>query len=312
MTHRPYLGLDIGGTKCAAILGDADGKVIDRAQWPSQANRGPEAMIADAVRHAQNLMARHGGVRAAGVSIGGPLDQDAGVIHEPPNLPGWRDVPLKAVLERELSLPVRVEHDAAACAMAEHRWGAAKGATRAAYLTCGTGFGVGLVFDGRPYHGARGRSIEIGHVRYRDDGPTAFGKQGCFEAFAAGSSLPRLAAWKFPHRWRDAPPEGATLAELAAQGDADAQAVIELNATAVGDACALLADLLFLDVITLGSLARYLGEEWLNSVRRRFATQALPAATEACRVVPAGLGDRLQDLSALVVAIEAEKPSSMS
>ena len=295
-------GLDIGGTKCAVVLGDVEGRVAERDEWPTAVERGPAAIIGDALDRLHRLLSGRNPAAALGVSIGGPLDVEAGVVLGPPNLPGWDRVPLRQELVEALGLPVAVEHDAAACALAEHRWGVGRGASRLGFLTCGSGFGLGLVIDGEPYHGAGGRSIELGHVRYRDDGPTAFGKQGSFEAFGAGNSLPRLAAWAFPERWTADPPRGEVLSALAEEGDAEARSVIEANAEAVGDACALLGDLLGLEVIALGSLGRYLGAAWLASVRRRFEAQVLENVARTCRVELAGLGERLQDCATLAVA----------
>jgi glucokinase len=306
------LGLDVGGTKCAAVIGTADGHVLDRREWASDAQRGAPAMIDDLLRNGRELMSAHHGVRAAGVPIGGPLDAARGVIHSPPNLPGWDHIPLREILERELSLPVRVEHDAAACALAERLWGAARGFDHVAYLTCGTGFGVGLILGGRVHYGARGHNCEIGHARYRDDGPEAFGKRGSLEAYCAGSSLTRLAAWKFPSRWTKQPPTPPQIGELASQGDADAQEIIAINARAVGETCALLADLFFPEIIVLGSLASHLGEPWLAQVRAAFSAEALPTAFKACQLVPAGLGRRLQDCSALAAAMNVTSTSRPS
>lgn len=300
------LGLDVGGTKSAAIVGDAAGRIIDRTEQPSDAQRGPQAMIDMLCNHAEMLIARHGGTdrfRGVGVSIGGPLDCEQGIVHSPPNLPGWDAIDLRQIVSARLGLPVAVEHDAAACCLAEYHWGAGRGATRLMYLTCGTGFGVGIVIDGLAYHGARGRSIEIGHIRYRDSGPTAFGKVGSFEAFAAGASLPKLAGWRYPQRWADAPPDGRQLNELAGTGDADAQDILRLNAQAVGDACALLGDLLMPDMIILGSMAKYLGEPWIAQVRDRFALECLADVAAHCRLAQPALGNRLQDCSALVVGL---------
>ena len=301
--QRRLLGLDIGGTKCAALVGDESGHVQDRVQWSSKAERGPESMLADLIDHGRTLLDKYPDVSSVGVPIGGPMDAERGIVHRTPNLPGWEQVPLKQKLEDAFERPVKVEHDAIACAMAECQWGAGQGQSRAAYLTCGTGFGVGLVFDGKPYHGQNGRSVEIGHVRYRDEGPVAFGKQGCFEAYCAGSSLPRVAAWKYPKRWGQDPPDGKQLSELNKQGDVNARQVIEINARTVGDACALLGDLLFLDVIILGNLGRYLGHDWIELVRQQFQVQVLPESGQFCHIELAGLGERLQDCSALVVAL---------
>ena len=129
---RLLLGLDIGGTKCAALIGDDLGVVHERREWASNAERGPDAMIGDLVRHARDLMDAHRGVAACGVSVGGPMNAETGVILSPPNLPGWDEIPLRDRLSQTLRLPVRVEHDAAACVLAEHCWGAARGASPAA------------------------------------------------------------------------------------------------------------------------------------------------------------------------------------
>ncbi|HSV15901.1 MAG TPA: ROK family protein [Tepidisphaeraceae bacterium] len=303
MSDTPlYLGLDIGGTKCAAVAGTAAGEIVDRAEWPSLALRGPAAMLDELFVHARQLMQKHTGMVSIGASIGGPLDAANGIVHSPPNLPGWDAVPLKALIEQQLGKPARVEHDAAACALAEYRWGAGRGASRLIYLTCGTGFGAGFIIDGAIYRGAGGRSIEIGHAQYRDDGPSAFGKRGSNEAFCAAEALGRLAAWQFPARWPTAP-ASKTIADLAAAGDADALSVVQLNARAVGDVCATLGDLLRPDVILLGSLARYLGSNWVDAVRQRFRQEVLSDTAAMCRLEPAGLGTKLQDCSALAVAI---------
>ncbi|MEX0777135.1 MAG: ROK family protein [Phycisphaeraceae bacterium] len=301
MTAR-LLGLNIGGTTCSAALGDADGAIHARSAWPAHAAAGPEAMIAQLLEHAAALQQSNAAAEAVGVAIGGPLNGRTGTILSPPNLPGWDRIPLAQRLHEALGLPVRVEHDAAACALAEYLWGAGQGADRLAYLTCGTGFGVGLILDGQPYYGADGLPPEIGHIAYRDDGPTAYGKRGCFEAFASASSLQRLAAWRFPQRWADNPPSPAQISQLAQQRDADALAVIALNAQAVGDSCALLIDLLGPRRILLGSTARYLGEPWVEQVRQQASRQVGSWTRSSYQIIAAGLGDRLQDCSALAAA----------
>ncbi|MCC7193146.1 MAG: ROK family protein [Phycisphaeraceae bacterium] len=298
-----YLGLDVGGTKCAVVIGDDKGTIRERIEWPSQAERGPQPMIADLTTNAGYLREKHAGVQAVGVSIGGPLDARNGIIHAPPNLPGWDAIPLRQILEEQFKLPVFIEHDAAACALAEYRWGAGVGAERLVYLTCATGFGAGYVFDGKAYYGAQGRSGEIGHTRYAVDGPEAFGKTGSAEAFCSAKGLSRLAAWKFPHRWEHAVPSPPEIARLARDGDADAREVITINARAVGEICSRIADMLFPDVIILGSLSQYLGESWLNEVHATFIHETLPTASRNCRLAPPGLGKRLQDCSALVAAM---------
>ncbi len=306
MNESAYLGLDVGGTKCGAVIGTRAGVVLARREWPSQTEQGPEGMIHRFVDEASGLQKECAGkidVAGIGVSIGGPLNSRAGIIDSPPHLPGWDAVPLKTILERELKLPVNIEHDAAACAYAEYLWGAGQGAQNLAYLTCGTGFGAGFIFGGKIHRGANGGSCEVGHITLRREGPELFGKVGSAEAWCSGTALTLLAAWQFPYRWGKSPPSGRELHALALGGDEDARLILRMNAAAVGEVCAILTDTLGLDRILLGSLARYLGAPWLDFVRETFATLALPAMVEQCRIEAAGLGDRLQDCSALAAAV---------
>ncbi len=295
MQNRIYAGVNVGGTTTSVVVGDASGAIHARHEWPTQARDG-EALFA-AIVAAMGEIADD--ASAVGVAIGGPMDARTGTVIAPPHLPGMHGFPLGERLRDRLGRPVVVHHDAAACALAEVRWGADRGVGGLAYLTCGTGFGAGIVIDGRARYGSRGYSPEIGHVRYRDDGPDVFGKPGCFESYGSASVLPRLA------RRIDASFDagtGADVAVRAARGDAVARQAIDENADAVGAACALLCDLLVLDVIVLGSLAAYLGEPWIARVRANFAREALPHHAAACSVRAPSLA-RIQDLSGLAAAL---------
>ena len=107
----------------AAVVGSADGQILERTQWPSQSSRGPQPMLDD-LCPCRALIAAHPQIVAVGASIGGPLDAEQGIILSPPNLPGWDNIPLRDMLHDRLRLPARIEHDAAACCLAEFRWGA--------------------------------------------------------------------------------------------------------------------------------------------------------------------------------------------
>ena len=302
-TQDRILGFDVGGTKSAVIVGTTGGQVVARSQFSSQAQRGATGMIEDMMAHAKTLLAQHGPVKCAGVSIGGPLIPDQGLILSPPNLPGWDRIPLGKLLHEGLGVPVHVEHDGAACAMAEYLWGGHAHVPRMAYVTCGTGFGAGILIEGRPLRGLGGMPPEIGHLRYEDDGPTAFGKRGSLEAFAAASALGPIAAWKYPQRWPKERPTSEQIVQLAQSGDADAREVLRINARAVADACNILAEVFGVEMIVLGSSARYFGPEWIRQVQELFRAELLELWHPYARIVPAALGAPLQDQSPLAAAV---------
>jgi glucokinase len=297
MTSGLLAGVNVGGTTTSVVLGTADGMILERRAWPTQAQDG-EALYA-AVVDALRAFARDAG--AIGVAIGGPMDARTGVVISAPHLPGMHGFRLGERLRADMRKPIAVHHDAAACALAEVRWGADRGVSGLGYLTCGTGFGAGIVIDGRARYGSLGFSPELGHVRYRDGGPDVFGKPGCFESYGAASALPKLARLHDPSF---SATTGAEVAARAVRGDPIAKAALEDNAAAVGAACALLADLLVLDVIVLGSLATYLGEPWVASVRKRFAAEALPDHASSCTLRAPSL-DAVQDLSGLAASLDA-------
>ena len=296
------LGWDVGGTTSGAAVGTSGGKLIEVRTWESHVERGPGAMLDEFVDHARQLAEAHAGIEAVGVSVGGPMNPLTGVAISPPHLPGWHNVPLADELGRELGLPVVVEHDAAACLEAEWLWGAARGTTHAAYLTCGTGCGAGVMIGGRILRGPNGESPEVGHVRLAPDGPEMFGKRGCVESFCGGTGISKLAPFLFPEHFPE-PMNTERLAELAANGDECAQAVIDESARRTGQLCSILADLFSPQVIVLGSLARYLGEDWQRKIREAFADEALPDRIPNTEIIPAGLADTLQPLSAIAPVV---------
>jgi glucokinase len=259
-------------------------------------------MIADFLSEARTLVGSTDRVSAVGVSIGGPLNTRTGEILSPPHLPGWDGVPLPERITGSLGLPVVVEHDAAACLEAEWLWGAAAGTTHAAYLTCGTGCGAGVMIDRRILRGPRGQSPEAGHIRLAPDGPALYGKRGCVESFCSGTGIAQLASWlkpdAFPH-----PVDTKRLKELADLGNDDAGEVLLESARRTGQLCAILSDLFALQVIVLGSLALYFGEAWLEDVRSGFREEALESNALDTRVVPSALAGRLQDLSAIAPVV---------
>ena len=255
-------------------------------------------MLNDFLEQASPLRGRFSNLDAVGVSIGGPLDPETGVIYSPPNLPGWDAIPLRDMLTRMLRLPVRVEHDAVACLAAEWLWGAAKGSTHAAYFTAGTGFGAGLMINGRIVRGPSGQTSELGHIRLADHGPRTYGKEGCVESFCSGTGIALLAREMFPNDFATLS-DTRTLCRQSEAGSLSAKKVLSVSAMWTGRVCAMLADMFGPQVIILGSMARYLPAWWMAEVREELLREALPRNCSHIRLVAPGLGDLVQDLSSI-------------
>lgn len=305
MAHDLILGLDIGGTKTAVVVGTRAGEVRSRTVFPSRAERGFAAMWSEIGEQAAAALAAEPRIGAIGVSIGGPMDPYDGIILGPPHLPGWDRVPLRALLEERFSLPAYVEHDAKTGALAEWMFGAGRGADTMVFLTAGTGLGGGIIADGRLLRGAASAAGECGHWRIADDGPLMFGKRGSWESYASGAGMAALARERFPDRFPAT--SAAELAERARAGDREAAAVVAESAAALGRGLALLVDLLAPEVIVLGTLARHMKDIWLEPAIEVMQSEALAGHAARCRVVPAALGEALGDVAALCAAIYRQR-----
>jgi glucokinase len=298
------LGLDIGGTKSAVVLGTCEGEIRWRGQFATLPERGFRPVFEELVETAQRGMQHSAGkIEAISVSIGGPLDVLEGVIKSPPNLPGWDDIPLKRLLNERFSLPVFVEHDGNAGALAEFFFGAGRGFRNIVFITMGTGFGAGLILDGKLYRGTTDVAGEVGHIRVAEDGPLCYGKKGSLEGFGSGTGIAKLAHRMFPALWS----QSATVMDVLAawrEGSPEARQVLERAGSFLGRGFAVLADLLNPERIILGGLGMRIGDALLPTAERVFREEALPRAAEACSIVPAELGEAIGDVASLCAALD--------
>jgi glucokinase len=302
------LGIDIGGTKLAAVVGDENGTVIERSEAPTPRLPGSDWRMAALilVELARDVCARAGiatkAVSGIGISCGGPLDSVRGIVLNPPNLPGWRDAPICDFLAGRLgNASIVLENDANATAIAEHRWGAGQGSSSLAYLTFGTGMGAGLILNGCLYQGKRDLAGEIGHAVVDPNGPLCLcGKRGCLEAIASGGALDRVAR---EHLGDDA--TAATICERARRGDAQCLGFVDAAARGLGTGIANLLHTLDLEVVILGSLAVKAGDLFLEPVRRYAEEYTWPSIYAGVRIIAAGLGSEAQDKAALALASSA-------
>lgn len=316
MTDAPYIvGVDIGGTKVACVLADAEGNILARQWQPTRSAEGWQTVVQQLFEMTEKVLkgVPLQQVRGIGISCGGPLDSQQGIVYSPPNLPGWDAVPVKRLFEERFSLSTRLENDANATALAEHRFGAGRGTRNMVFMTWGTGIGGGLILDGRLYRGTNDLAGEIGHTTVLLDGPLCgCGKRGCLEALASGPSIARRArelANESPESlvWQRVTPEEVTaqhVVEAALEGDTFARFVLAEAATYMGIGIANVAQILNPERVVLGTIAVKAGDLVLEPLRRALAVHAWERVQEVLQVVPAELGDRAQDLAAICLWLE--------
>jgi glucokinase len=252
MTAKAALGVDIGGTKVAIGVVSREGKIIAQQRAPMVASGSAEAGLgAVTVAIDSMLSSTTMEIESIGICAPGPLDPTRGIVLNPPNVPCWRNFPLAEKVSAKYRVPVKVDNDANAAALAETLWGAARGFRYVFYATIGTGIGSGIVFDGSIYHGKTGSAGEGGHVSIDYRGPVcACGKRGCIEILAAGPAIGLRARTKIAAE----PTRGSSLVSLA-EGDVAAVTSETVGrAYAQGDA---LAKEILLDTVDL--LAPWLG-----------------------------------------------------
>lgn len=313
-----YLGLDIGGTKCAVVVGNSSFVIKKKIFFETRVERGFEAILSEFQEHIDSLLADFPGcnLKRIGISCGGPLDSVKGMIYSPPNLPGWDNVPIVEIFSKKYGVEAAVQNDANACALAEWMMGAGKGTRNMIFLTFGTGMGAGLILNGQLYAGTNDLGGEVGHIRLAPDGPIGFGKAGSFEGFCSGGGIAQLARSIVAEKLKNNQPVGfctspekigeidARMVFQAAQaGDQVASEIVNLSAEYLGMGLSLLIDILNPECIVIGSI--YARNEGLFKplIEKVMQREAIPSALEVCQIKPAGLGDSIGDYAALCVAI---------
>ncbi|MBE6756585.1 MAG: ROK family protein [Ruminococcaceae bacterium] len=304
-----YLGIDIGGTKCAVVLGNEKGEILKKVRFETM---DKERTIEKLIEVSREM----GTFQSIGISCGGPLDSKKGIIMSPPNLVGWDNVPICEILNKEFSVPVYLCNDANACALAEWKFGAGRGSQNMIFLTFGTGLGAGLILDGKLYSGTNDMAGEVGHIRLDSFGPVGYGKKGSFEGFCSGGGIAQLGKTLALEKFQMGGKTGyckdlseidtvtaKSIAESALEGDETARKVYEICGKQLGRGLSVLIDILNPEKIVIGSifqrsenLLREYMEETLNE-------ECLSLSRKVCTVVPAELGENLGDLAALSVAV---------
>ncbi len=318
------LGFDIGGTKCAVILGkdeipdDYSELIIDKISFPTNVERGYKKIIDELINKADLLLEKHNiknpskEITSIGISCGGPLNSKEGTINCPPNLPDWDNVPICDIFRKHFGVEVYLQNDANACAVAEWKFGSGKGTQNMIFLTFGTGMGAGLILNGRLYSGANDMAGEVGHIRLSDNGPTGYGKNGSFEGFCSGGGIKRLAEKAV----KDAKEKNEvsylskceitakSVAEAAKDGDLISKRIYDMCAQKLGLGLSILIDILNPEAIVIGSIYSRSKELFDDVMYKIIADEALKENASVCKILPSLLGDSIGDYAALGLALK--------
>lgn len=316
------VGIDIGGTKCAVSFArqhSDDIIFLDKVRMETETEDFDRAMesfieiIRERFRRNPDWK-----LTSIGISCGGPLDAGKGLILSPPNLPRWDRADVYTPLKKAFGMPVMLQNDADACALAEWSMGAGKGCRNMIFLTFGTGMGAGLILNNELYSGTTSMAGEVGHIRMEKEGPFGYGKYGSFEGFCSGGGIAKLGRMMAEEALR----EGKTplfcqseaeldsiscksIAEALEQGDELAAEIFDIVGTYLGRGLSVLIDILNPEMIVIGSIYARQKNVLDKKMREALEQEALPVSRKACRIVPASLGELIGDYAAVSVGIKA-------
>jgi glucokinase len=291
MSVPETVGVDLGGTKVLVGVVGEDRQVLYEDREGSAGQSGDE-LLDTLEREIREAREARPNVAAVGLGIPCTIDRMRGVAITAVNLP-IRNMPIRDQMKKRLEMPVFIDNDANVAALAEHRFGAARGTRDAVMLTIGTGVGGGVIIDGELYRGSSGAASEPGHMVIDFDGPPCQGNcpnRGCLETFASGTALAREgreAAEREPDSAlgralaEAGRIEGKTVTDAANDGDPTAVAVVEEAGRRLGAGLSSLANIFEPEVIVLGGgVAKVVGELMVGPAREELRARALPPMNE--------------------------------
>jgi glucokinase len=314
-SESPILAVDLGGTKIATALVSTGGQILEQLLTPTLADEGPEAAVGRMIAAIKTTLSESQVSSPAFSTIAlasaGIIDVPKGIVTASPSFPGWCDVPIREIVERETGLACFLINDATAAVAAEHRLGAGKGLKNLLYVTVSTGIGGGIIVDGQIYSGSLGCAGEIGHMTIDPDGPPCnCGSFGCLETLASGRAVAREAQKRIARGAKssilelvEGEPHNITakaVAEAAKAGDALALEIISQAATYLGIGMANLVNIFNPEMIVIGGGLSKMGDMLFNPVRRTVADRAFRLPAQSVRIVPSQLGDEVGLLGAAV------------
>lgn len=297
------LGIDVKRTKTSIVLGDARLEIVERTEFSTAPEEGFGSFVKNLAYNAKSMIGDIT-IDAVGVSACGPVDTVHGILRDSPRF-GWGDVDILDEMWKLFKVPVKLEHDAKAGALAEWKMGAGEGFKNVVFLTLETGLGAGMIINGEIYRGA-GFAGEIGHIRLDGDGPTAYGKAGSWESFCSGEGIAKLAHLSFPEKFGT----NATIADiisLAVSGEVHAVNIVRKSGEYLGKGLSILFDVLDPERVVLGTLSWRLPDFWFRRALEVLETEALAGRKAVTRVVRSEFRERIGDFAALITASDALK-----
>jgi glucokinase len=296
------LGIDIGGTKTAIAIVKINGDVIDRDKISTDQAIEPKEMIDKIISHAKRLLATHNikesDLYGIGIGAPGPLDVSRGMITYPPNLPRWRNVPIVKLMTMHFSVPIRLENDASAAAVAEHTFGASKAYNDSLYITISTGIGAGIISENTLISGSKGNAGDIGHMVIDPSfGECVCGQYGCFEHICSGTAISREAS---KLKGTDISTEEAF--RLYGAEDADIVPYLDTVIERMGMAFVSLINALDPEVIVVGGGVSQAGDRLFEPIRQYVKRFSLNKDAGGTPIVPAKLNQEAGVIGAASLA----------
>lgn len=316
------LGVDLGGSKILTAVVNSEGAILSRDYRATPADKGPEVVIREIIKSANQAVKQAGvtfkDLAAIGVGAPGLSNPGTGIVFTSPHLPGWQNVPLRNMVERETGRQTFLINDANAAALGELYFGAGKGACNFIYVTISTGIGGGIIINGELYAGAIGTAGEIGHMTVDDKGPRCnCGNNGCWEMFASGSALAREAQHRIQRGAKtaildyaggDAEKITAQVVQAAAEhGDILARELIAMTGYYIGVGLANLINIFNPELIIIGGGLSNMGDMLLAPAFKVAGNRAYKEPYRVVRFVLAELGGDSGAIGAAAYAFEEMK-----
>lgn len=307
--QKTSIGIDFGGTSVKLGVCRGDELLTTDDPIPTADFHGPAALIGEMAARVARLRQTHPDICAIGVGVPGLVDFDHGFVHELTNVPGWKHVPLKAILGEKTGLPVLVENDANAMVYAEFRYGAARGLKNVVGLTIGTGIGGGLVLDGKMYRGSGFAAGEIGQMSVHFDGkPGHYGNLGALEKYTGNQQIAEHAVQRYAEAGIEKQVSDCTpkkIAEAAQAGDDIARQVWAEVADWLGTALASIAWLLNPDAFVIGGGVAQAGDLIFTPLKNKVRSMLSTVVWERLLIAPARFSNEAGIIGNAALAADA-------